>query len=441
MRLFSRDDAAKARRKQELDEQQKKKKIEPTPYVHMPTHALSDSLLSVPHAYKTTDKQRLKEAHKHRLEKETSALASGVDKNATDVPAKYWQGQPLPGFFKAPSATSLAESAITDAWKGKKFEMPTVLKAKQDSRTPTDEGYASGLSRNSTGAYLLEQQIGPSDSSSAVKTNRDRHAQAAHEGEGDEVERLRRKLRELERKQQGSQKEQDLTGPPSPTKPNGPFGVPSNPLVTSGPNLVPGKNVGVASGIENRSSTADDLKGLDSEQPNRRKSEAAPSTSVSVRDVDVWDAVDCYDWAIHCDRLRATEKTAKMPEASDLHGAPRPKPEYEACYASLDEFFSDSASAPTARSQDIKMPKASESESSHATKSVKRSRQRRNSRPPSITPSESSVADFDFGFRLATKSGRQSTAPTPGNCPSEPQRQESKAVAKKDHASDTLISF
>lgn len=148
MGLFSKDDAAKARRMQELDEQQKKKKIEPTPYIHTPTHALSDSLLSVPHAYKATDKQRLKEAYKHRLEKETSALAAGVDNNATNVPAKYWQGQPLPAVFKAPSAANLARLAITDTWKGKKFEMPTVLGAKQDSRTPTDEGVSNPYLRS-----------------------------------------------------------------------------------------------------------------------------------------------------------------------------------------------------------------------------------------------------------------------------------------------------
>lgn len=66
-----------------------------------------------------------------------------------------------------------------------------------------------------------------------------------------------------------------------------------------------------------------------------------------------------------------------------------------------------------------------------------------------MTPSESSMADFDFGFGSATKSGRQSTTPTLGNYPSEPNGQASKAAAKKkqpyredgDESSEPLISL
>lgn len=151
-----------------------------------------------------------------------------------------------------------------------------------------------------------------------METKRDQHAQAAHEGEEDELERLRRKLRELERKQQGSQNEQYVAGQPSPTKPTGPHSISSSPLVASGPFLVVEKNVGVASGIESRTSSFDALKRLDSEQSNKKQSEPAPSTSVSARHVDVWVAVDRYDWAIHRNRLGATEEErAKMPEASN----------------------------------------------------------------------------------------------------------------------------
>lgn len=88
MGLFTKNEEAKARRTQEREEQQKKAKAVPPPYVHTPTHALTDSLLSVQHDYRGTDKQRLKQAHQQWLE-EASALAAGSDTNVTNTPAKY----------------------------------------------------------------------------------------------------------------------------------------------------------------------------------------------------------------------------------------------------------------------------------------------------------------------------------------------------------------
>lgn len=107
MGLFTKIDEAKASRTQEREEQRKKAKVVPTPYVHTPTHALHDALLSVPHAYKSIDKHRLKEAHHQRLEKEAFALAAGSDTNVTNILAKYRQGQPLPSTFEAPTPDHL----------------------------------------------------------------------------------------------------------------------------------------------------------------------------------------------------------------------------------------------------------------------------------------------------------------------------------------------
>lgn len=144
MGFFTKDEEAKARRTQEREEQQKKENAVPPPYVHTPTHAMKDSLLSVPGAYKGTDAQRLKRAHKQRLEKETSALAAGSDTNVTNIPAKYWQGQPLPAQFKAPTPASLRELALSQpSLKGKKIELPIAPTAHKQSRTPTDEGKSS----------------------------------------------------------------------------------------------------------------------------------------------------------------------------------------------------------------------------------------------------------------------------------------------------------
>lgn len=144
MGLFTKNEEAKARRTQEREEQQKKAKAVPPPYVHTPTHALNDSLLSVPHAYRGTDKQRLKQAHQQRLEKEASALAAGADTNVTDVPAKYWQGQPLPAQFKAPTPAKLRKLALSSpSLKGKKVELPVLSTAQKQSQTPTDEGKSS----------------------------------------------------------------------------------------------------------------------------------------------------------------------------------------------------------------------------------------------------------------------------------------------------------
>lgn len=141
MGLFTKDEEAKARRTQEREEQQKKENAVPPPYVHTPTHALKDSLLSVPYAYKGTDSQRLKKAHKERLEKETSALAAGSDTNVTNIPAKYWQGQPLPAQFKAPTPASLRELALSKpSLKGKNIELPVASAVQKQSRSPTDEG-------------------------------------------------------------------------------------------------------------------------------------------------------------------------------------------------------------------------------------------------------------------------------------------------------------
>lgn len=141
MGLFTKNEEAKARRTQEREEQQKKENAVPPPYVHTPTHALSDSLLSVPHAYKGTDKQRLKKAHQQRLEKEASALAAGSDTNVTNIPAKYWQGQPLPTQFKAPTPASLHELALSKpSLRGKKIKLPVAATAQKQSQPQIDEG-------------------------------------------------------------------------------------------------------------------------------------------------------------------------------------------------------------------------------------------------------------------------------------------------------------
>lgn len=149
MGLFTKDEEAKARRTQEREEQQKKAKAVPPPYVHTPTHALNDALLSVPHAYKGTDKQRLKQAHQQRLEKEASALAAGSDTNVTNIPAKYWQGQPLPAQFKAPTPAKLRKLALSSpSLKGKKVKLPAASAAKQQPQAPTDEGKSNLSTHN-----------------------------------------------------------------------------------------------------------------------------------------------------------------------------------------------------------------------------------------------------------------------------------------------------
>lgn len=141
MGLFTRDEEAKARRTQERQEQQKKEKAVPPPYVHTPTHALNDALLSVPHAYKGTDKRRLERAHQQRLEKEASALAAGSDTNVTNIPAKYWQGQPLPAPFKAPTPASLRELALSKpSLQGKNIELRVAASAQQPPQKRTDQG-------------------------------------------------------------------------------------------------------------------------------------------------------------------------------------------------------------------------------------------------------------------------------------------------------------
>lgn len=165
MGLLTKNYEAKARRTQEREEQQKKAKAVPPPYSHTPTHALNDALLSVPHAYKSTDKHRLKEAHQQRLEKEASALAAGSDTNVTDIPAKYWQGQPLPSTFKAPTPAGLAKLASSrPSLKGKKTEMPAALKAQQDPKKPKepkDEGESNMCPRDMQYPSLTRGQDTP----------------------------------------------------------------------------------------------------------------------------------------------------------------------------------------------------------------------------------------------------------------------------------------
>lgn len=130
MGLFTKNEEAKARRTQEREEQQKRAKAVPPSYVHTPTHALHDALLSVPYAYRGMDKQRLKQAHQKRLEKEASALAAGSDTNVTNVPAKYWQGQPLPAQFKAPTPAKLRKLALSSpSLKEQKGKLPVASTA------------------------------------------------------------------------------------------------------------------------------------------------------------------------------------------------------------------------------------------------------------------------------------------------------------------------
>lgn len=131
---------AKARRKEELEEQHKKEIAEPTEYFHQPSHALKDSLQCVPDINRGTDQQRLKEAHRHRLERETSALAAGSDTHARTVPANFWQGRPLPAQFKAPTPAGLRKLALSrPSLRGKKIALPETLPANKTSQKPADD--------------------------------------------------------------------------------------------------------------------------------------------------------------------------------------------------------------------------------------------------------------------------------------------------------------
>lgn len=168
MRFFKNE--AKARRKEELEEQHRKNTAVPSTYFHTPTHALKDSLQSVPDANKGPDQQRLKEAHRHRLERETSALAAGSDTNATNVPANYWQGQPLPAQFKAPTPARLRKLAQSRAaLRGRKVALPETLPAKKQSqKLVDDEGERDGSRRDMQNLPLtLNQDMHQGTSSKA----------------------------------------------------------------------------------------------------------------------------------------------------------------------------------------------------------------------------------------------------------------------------------
>ncbi|KAJ0117974.1 hypothetical protein J7T55_014425 [Diaporthe amygdali] len=431
MVLFFKDDPAKARRTQEREEQQKKKTVKPAPYNHTPTHALSDALLSVPHAYKTTDKERLKEAHKHRLEKEASAFAAGVDCNVTNIPAKYWQGQPLPSVFKAPSQGTLAKSAISKAWKEKIFERPLVsrLKKQPQAPVPVDEGYASGPSHDKPGESRNYRTNTSTSPCFEQGTERQHQVQALKGDEKAELEHLRRIVRELETLHDSS-----------------------NPLVAQGQNPAPGANVGVESGTGSGSGSSDAVRCLESDFSNKKKNEPTPSTSISTREGTVLTGVDRYDWAIH---WAPAEQKANLPEPWN---PPEPRdtaPKNEPCYDSLGELSSWSDSSSTARNSDYlrrrsnETPKPSEPSIHKTSESIGRSRPRKSRRKATYAPSDSALSEFDFGFGPATTPVRQFLTPKPGSYLSETRRRADKAAATKyypssedsDRSEETLITF
>lgn len=472
MVLFFKDDPAKARRTQEREEQQKKKTVEPTPYNHTPTHALSDALLSVPHAYKTTDKERLKEAHKHRLEKEASAFAAGVDSNVTNIPAKYWQGQPLPSVFKAPSQGTLAKSAISNAWKEKIFERPFASRPKKQPQVPIDEGlsnlylrdiqyslltvtpgYASGPSHDKPGEsrnYMTNTSTGPCFEQG---TERQHQVQALKGDEKAELEHLRKIVRELESKQQAMWDEQSLADQPSMLNETKALHDSSNLLVAPGQNLALGGDFGVESGIGSGTSSSDAARCLESDLSNKNKNKPTPSTSISTRDGTVLIGVDRYDWAIH---WAPAEQKANLPEPWN---PPEPRdtaPKNEPCYASLGEFSSWSDSSSTARTSDYlrrrskETPKPSEPSTYKTSESIERPRPRKSRRKATYAPSDSALSEFDFGFGPATTPVRQFLTPKPGSYLSETRRRADKAAAAtnnypssedSDRSEETLITF
>jgi hypothetical protein len=141
MVFFNNNTEAKARRTQALDEQQKKKAEEPTPYFHTPTHAYKDALLSFPGACEGTDSKKLEKAHQQRLEREISCLAGGSDHNSTRTPANYWQGRTLPAQFSAPTPANLRKMALSQpAVRERNIKLREPSPLQQQLRAPSDEG-------------------------------------------------------------------------------------------------------------------------------------------------------------------------------------------------------------------------------------------------------------------------------------------------------------
>ncbi|KAK7704638.1 hypothetical protein SLS64_008402 [Diaporthe eres] len=414
MGLFTNNEEAKARRTQEREEQQKKAKAVPPPYVHTPTHALNDSLLSVPHAYRGTDKQRLKQAHQERLEKEATALAAGSDTNVTNIPAKYWQGQPLPAQFKAPTPAKLHKLALSSpSIKGRKVKLPVASTAKQQSRTPTDEGYASGHNRNSTGNPSREPVDSADGPFQEPKTKQPQQDQAAEAGREAELERLRRRVTELEGKQRGKHNEQiPLSHPSILTKPPAQNDSSAKTLVPA-----PLRNFSRKAGFGSRTSSSDTLKSLCSGISNT-VDELTPPTSVSiVNGIEGGGGVDRYDWANHWARVaaRTEEEKVKLPPAINPQERQAPTAKDEPCYASLDEFSNqvDPASAATypsnsRRRRSTRAPKRPGTASVESNATVVGSSPPDKREAPIETPSHKHMDEWDFGFAAAT------TPSTPG---------------------------
>ncbi|KAI7780037.1 hypothetical protein LA080_000050 [Diaporthe eres] len=390
MGLFTNNEEAKARRTQEREEQQKKAKAVPPPYVHTPTHALNDSLLSVPHAYRGTDKQRLKQAHQERLEKEASALAAGSDTNVTNIPAKYWQGQPLPAQFKAPTPAKLRKLALSSpSIKGKTVKLPVASTAKQQSRTPTDEGYASGHNRNSTGNPSREPADSADGPCQEPKKKQPQQDQAAEAGREAELERLRRK---------------NDSSPKT--------------LVGAAPASV--RNFSRKAGFESRTSSSDTLKSLCSGVSNTGD-ELTPPTSVPiVNGIEGGGGVDRHDWVNHWARAaaRTEEEKAKLPPAINPQQRQAPTAKDEPCYAPLDEFSNQVGPASAAtypsnsrRRRSTRAPKRPGTASAESNATVVGSSPPDKREAPMETPSHKHMDEWDFGFAAAFTP----SAPRPNN--------------------------
>ncbi|KAG8167146.1 hypothetical protein KVR01_002835 [Diaporthe batatas] len=300
---------AKARRKEELQEQHKKETAVPAPYFHTPTHALKDSLQSVSDINKGTDHQRLKEAHRLRLQKEAIALATGSDTNATSIPANYWQGQPLPAQFKAPTPADLRKLALSRSTiRGKNIALPeALLVKKQSQKTVDDEGYASGDELKSMARRFRQSQAvaGPSRLSVTAQPQRDEAIKAAEAAREAELERLRNRVRELEAERMGKQ--------------NGHVGLADRPTVlTRAPannasHPVNGIQGGASSSSRWGSQSSAQSCGKDS-QSQKQDDESSPPSTPPSRDSD---GVARYDWAMHWVRLAAAtdEERDSLPPA------------------------------------------------------------------------------------------------------------------------------
>ncbi|ROW16823.1 hypothetical protein VPNG_01717 [Cytospora leucostoma] len=195
----------------------KQKKSLPAGYVHVPQHAEQDHLLSVPTAWKTDRKEKLKEAHAYRRAKEAARVppanstyyhdqprrdmsaittpTNGDDRNYPR-PRSYENDKARQGSGDSPAEAPIISlgqpSSRTRRGKGVIGPTKRPTKIREETSSEEEEYFSCTSERSTDEAHRGRRYVCKSSQEEPLQ-----QSAVDQRNEEEEIERLRRRIREL----------------------------------------------------------------------------------------------------------------------------------------------------------------------------------------------------------------------------------------------------